>query len=294
MRFFDTTEKKWQRLSIAELNPIVQEKTQRTLVFENEQLAQIYPQRFALIYFGGTIGFSIIALDDIPQGSRLFPYGGKNLSPTESEKNKNTAYLFTYRDESENPVHTQQAEDYGDLGSIANHLPSVDSLREAGFDDDDIKQIQTSNVSVELISNRLYYVASTPIKKGDLIGPDYGLEYWTEINVSPFLFAQKTLSPIDLTKMRFDGIATLIDERTDEVITTVSMETLCAQLDNCDAPFASIDNDVVTKDSFEEAKQKQFGANGRPKNLITFFKASKASEISASPLPSSCEKYTPN
>jgi hypothetical protein len=205
-------------LTLTQIQELIQRETGRELRFSDPNLAQTYDSRFKLIKFPSPLGFAVAAAVDIPKGSLLFPYGGdtKKIAAAAKKPSDNTEYLFR----TELPhgfLMEGQAQNHGDLGSLAIHLPNHEFLEQMDINATDQDKIQQENIGNVCLDNDkpiIYHVALRDIKANTLLGFNYGMTYWIGRGVSPILFENDSFKVLDLVSISFIGMAAFRDKET--------------------------------------------------------------------------------
>lgn len=202
-------------LDLTQIQEIIQKETGRELRFTDQLLAKTYNSRFKLVKFPPPLGFAIAAATDIPKGSLLFPYGGdtKKVRTDSIKPSDNIEYLL--HSHLPNGFSLEgQAQNHGDLGSLAMHLPDQSFLEQMGISTADQDKIQQENIEQVCFDDDIYHVARHYIKANTLLGFNYGPLYWIDRSVSPLLIENGSFKALDLTGISFDGVAAFRDEKT--------------------------------------------------------------------------------
>ncbi|MCX7120443.1 MAG: hypothetical protein NTZ67_01495 [Gammaproteobacteria bacterium] len=146
MKFLDKTRtpEVEVELSLAQVQALIKAETGRELVFEDLNLARTYNSLIKLIRFPNPIGFALAANQFIRARTKICCYGGVVT------QNYNIQDDISYLNTAKGPdgeVYQFQAQNSGDLGALAIHLPDSDFLTTCDIDKDDYAAIQMSNVT---------------------------------------------------------------------------------------------------------------------------------------------------
>lgn len=169
-----------QELTIEEMQRVVYERTKRVI----ELKASIdKPSLFSLIH-QPNVGFFLIANQDIPEGTILCSYRGvyipKKAGAFVSEAHQ--SYLLEQVQDQEAIGHLQ-ARERGGLASLLAHLPN------ANQEMIDTERCQSANCTYTFSKRDAIFSTTKPIKCGDIIGYDYGPQYWNNIFINPIYFS---------------------------------------------------------------------------------------------------------
>lgn len=208
MRYIDKTQtpKADNFYPLYVIKQIIAAETGRVLNFmdSTDEFSGFKPALFTLVRFPDPVGFCLAANKTISAGKVLFSYGGEKLTEREAlrrnrvdpSEEDTSAYLLNAHNEdvkSKLTALTQDAKNEGGFGALLAHLPSAELLDDIGLSQ---AHIQTANTQSFLRGvtlsgkSRICVVASTHIASGEIIGFDYGLNYFVERKVSPLFFVR--------------------------------------------------------------------------------------------------------
>jgi hypothetical protein len=165
---------------------------------EFEQFLKTPKNYFDLMFVNNAVGYGAIANQDIPANTIIGMYSAKVMQNFHIHRNRKLEY-----DMSDKNFGLCSSAEVGDLTRFMNHFPkSATDNRVLCANVDLMTGVTADGFQVT------YFKTNKPIKKGEMLGFDYGTNYW--VTVDPLLFLRgskpESLSLAKLTNGKIEEL----------------------------------------------------------------------------------------
>jgi len=149
---------------------------------------EFYSSHLGLVYMGEGLGYGVVAVKDIPEGVYISQYVGERKPVVKGKlKDHHNTYALSICSLS-SASFTICAEKYRSFSAFFQHLPASPSSYES-FRNHKL-EFAVENLIWEKDEEEVpTFKTKVKIRKGEIIGFDYGSSYWLALDITPVLFS---------------------------------------------------------------------------------------------------------